>query len=283
MHYNKAMKVIDGHTHIFPPEIIRKRDRIAERDPGFGLIYKDRRSRMADLDDLLAYMRRCEINACVICGFPFRDNGLLALQNDYLLEAGRANTDIWPLVAINTEDETAALQEMDRCLKKGAIGAGEIAFYDRGLGQEELQSLDNLAEFLERKNAVLLLHVNEQVGHPYKGKAVAELAQIVKFVERHRLLTTVLAHLGGGLCFYEFMPEIKDAFSRVFYDTAATPFLYSNEVYGFIERFLYGKTIFGSDFPLLSFRMYEENMVSVQEDRREMVLHSNARRAFGKS
>ena len=112
------MKVIDAHTHIFPPEIIAKRDKIAQNDPGFGLIYKDRGSRMADLDDLLAYMRRCGIAACVICGFPFKDKGLLAMQNDYLMEVGRSNSNIWPLAAIDTADEATALHEMDRCLKK---------------------------------------------------------------------------------------------------------------------------------------------------------------------
>ena len=277
------MKVIDAHAHIFPPEIIEKRDRIAEKDPGFAVIYKDRGSRMATLDDLLDYTRRCEIDGCVICGFPFKDKGLLTLQNDYLIEAQMAGTDVWPLVAINTDDEEAALGEIDRCLRKGAAGAGEIAFYDRPLGRRELQSLDSLAQLLESRDAALMLHINEQVGHTYKGKIAVDLPEVVRFVERHRDLRIVLAHLGGGLCFYEFMPEIKQVFARVFYDIAASPLLYSKELYPFIERFLHDKTIFGSDFPLLSFARYKDNLMSFRKERREMVLYSNARRAFGRA
>ena len=50
------MSVLDGHTHIFPPELIRKRDRIAGHDRGFAAIYGDRRARMADGGGLAAYM-----------------------------------------------------------------------------------------------------------------------------------------------------------------------------------------------------------------------------------
>jgi uncharacterized protein len=285
MHYNniEEMKLIDAHVHIFPPEIIEKRDQITEKDPGFGALYKDRRSRMATLDDLLAYMRRCAIDGCVVCGFPFRDKGLLALQNDYLIQAQQVHISLWPLVAINVADEETALSEIERCLKKGAAGAGEIAIYDSGLGRRELESLDSLARILESRNATLMLHVNEQVGHPYKGKSAIDLPEIVRFVQRHHDLKIILAHLGGGLCFYEFMPEIKKSFAKVFYDTAASPFLYSDEVYRFIEEFLHDKTIFGSDFPLLSFPKYESNLMSFREEKREMLFYSNARRAFGRA
>ncbi len=277
------MKTIDGHVHIFAPEIIEKRDEIAEKDPGFAVIYQDRRSKMADLDGLIQYMSACELEGCVVCGFPFKDRGLLSLENDYLLETLVSHPTTFPLVAIDIGDEQAALAELERCLKRGAAGAGEIAFYDRTLGTRELRSLDEVARLLASSNAALMLHVNEQVGHPYKGKITIDLLEIVKFVERHRDLRIVLAHLGGGLCFYEFMPEIKETFSRVFYDTAASPLLYSNEVYRFIDLFLSEKTVFGSDFPLLSYPRYKEDLLGLVGGRREMVLCSNARRAFDRA
>jgi uncharacterized protein len=277
------MKLIDAHTHIFPPEIIEQRDKIAEKDPGFAAIYKDRMSRMATFDELLAYKTTSAIDGCVVCGFPFRDEGLLVLQNDYLLEARKADRGMWPLVVVNAADEEKAAAEMERCLAKGAVGVGEMAYYDTGLGRRELESLDSLAQILESRNAALMLHVNEQVGHEYKGKMKMDPPEIVRFVERHRNLKIVLAHLGGGLCFYEFMPEIKESFAGVFYDTAASPFLYSKEVYRFIEQFLHEKVIFGSDFPLLTFRRYEDHLMGFGEEEREKVLYSNARRTFDRA
>ncbi|MCX7966391.1 MAG: amidohydrolase family protein, partial [Syntrophorhabdaceae bacterium] len=88
------------------------------------------------------------------------------------------------------------------------------------------------------------------------------------------------AHLGGGLCFYEFMPEVKEAFKNVFYDTAASPFLYSNDIYKFLGKFLKEKVIFGTDYPLLTTKRYLKGMETLDLETQEMILSKNARRLF---
>ena len=128
---------------------------------------------------------------------------------------------------------------------------------------------------------MLLLHVNEQVGHHYDGKMAVDFVEVSRFVADHQDLTMILAHMGGGLCFYEFMPEIRRAFSRVFYDTAAMPYIYSNEIYRFIDTFIPEKTLFGSDYPLLSFKRYETGFGVLNRETRERVLEKNTRRVFG--
>ena len=39
------------------------------------------------------------------------------------------------------------------------------------------------------------------------------------------------AHWGGGLPFYALMPEVEDSLSNVYFDSAASPFLYDASVF----------------------------------------------------
>ena len=91
------MQVLDGHTHIFPPEMIRQREKIAGRDRGFAAIYGDSRSRMADADGLVAYMDREGVDRVVTGCFPFTDAARIRLANDYVLDMARKDARIIPL------------------------------------------------------------------------------------------------------------------------------------------------------------------------------------------
>ena len=275
------MPVLDAHAHLFPPEIIRDRRTLAQRESAFSLIYGNERSPMVDYEGLAAYVAEQQIENVVCCSFPFRDPGLLSQCNDYILEAARRDTCIIPFVMVGLENGESALQEAERCLKLGARGIGEVAFYERGFGSCERERLHELAAYMEGEKLILQLHMNEQVGHTYKGKVEIDFQEVVRFIEMHPNLDTIFAHLGGGLCFYEFMPEIKKLFTRVYYDLAATPYLYSKEIYPYIERFLPDKVLFGSDFPLLSFNRYRTEMSAMGAEGREKVCYWNGRRLFG--
>jgi len=66
-------------------------------------------------------------------------------------------------------------------------------------------------------------------------------------------LPIVCAHWGGGLPFYALMPEVKQAMNNVFFDTAASPLLYSPEIYHQVTQLVGAdKILFGSDYPLLA-------------------------------
>ena len=61
-----------------------------------------------------------------------------------------------------------------------------------------------------------------------------------------------MTHWGGGIIFYEMMKEVSELMSNVFYDTAATPLLYKNEIFGASLNIIGAKKIlFGSDYPLI--------------------------------
>ena len=275
------MQVLDGHTHIFPPELIRQREKIAGHDKGFAAIYGDSRSRMADGDGLVAYMDREGIDRAVTGCFPFRDAARIRLANDYVLDMARKDTRIIPFILVDRDDEDKALAEARRCFEQGARGVGEIAWYDRPFGARERKSIDALARYMEQTGMVLLMHLNEPVGHRYPGKTEADFGEVAAFVEAHPALKIILAHLGGGICFYELMPEVRKAFSLVYYDLAASPFLYSDDLYRFAAAFLPDKVLFGSDYPLLTLSRYKPRIDGLGDEVKEKFLWGNGRRLFG--
>lgn len=276
------MELIDCHTHIFPPEIISKRTEAITRDNRFASIYRGSKERLVDAEGLKDYMRLNSVSACVACAFSFRDSGLMRLSNDYIIEASRQDKRIVPFIAVDFDRQKEAIKEIERCFRGGAKGIGEIGFYEKKLGIKEIKRLEGMAEFAEHTGCVVMLHVNEQIGHTYNGKMPVDLVALTDFISRHRNMKIILAHLGGGLCFYEFMPEVKDAFENVYYDIAAAPFIYSDDIYRFIGRFLTKKILFGTDFPLLTTKRYKRGLMTINRREREAIFYKNAGRLFGR-
>jgi hypothetical protein len=65
-------------------------------------------------------------------------------------------------------------------------------------------------------------------------------------------LKIVCAHWGGGLPFYALMPEVAKALANVFFDTAATVFLYKREIFEQVSGIIGSdKILFGTDYPLM--------------------------------
>jgi hypothetical protein len=67
------------------------------------------------------------------------------------------------------------------------------------------------------------------------------------------------------------MPEVREVMKNVYYDTAATPYLYRSEIYSTALKIIGAeKIIFGSDYPLLGVERYKniiEQEIIVPEDR----------------
>jgi predicted TIM-barrel fold metal-dependent hydrolase len=116
--------------------------------------------------------------------------------------------------------------------------------------------LDKLAPLMEiclDKDLPFLMHTNEPVGHLYPGKTPNTLKQIYALVTRFPENKIVLAHWGGGIFFFNLLKkEVKDHLKNVYFDTAASPFLYDPSIYRYaVEIAGVDKILFGSDFPLL--------------------------------
>ncbi|MHB1294950.1 MAG: amidohydrolase family protein [Anaerolineae bacterium] len=278
------MHVIDMHTHIFPPELIAAREHLRERDRWFGLLYANPRARLASAEDLLASMESAGVAASVAFGFAFLDQGLCRLCNDYVLDAAQRHPGrILPLAVANPLAGARALADVREALDAGAIGIGELMPDGQGFHLEETCLLDPLMELARAAGALVMLHVNEQVGHGYAGKGCQGPQEAYALAQRYPENVLVLAHWGGGLPFYELMPEGRVALHNVYYDTAASLYLYDAAVFRHVHAWAPNKVLLGSDYPLIRQKRFVEHVYSAGLDAEglQRVLGGNALALLG--
>ena len=79
---------IDAHVHVFPPEMIARREAYLPRDDRFAALYSSPRARMATADEVVAQMDETGVAQSIVFGFPFEDQGLCRMVNDYVLGGG---------------------------------------------------------------------------------------------------------------------------------------------------------------------------------------------------
>ena len=254
--------IIDCHTHIFPDEVRKDRQAFCKRDQGFAAIYRDPKSRMASVEELIDSMDAAGVEKSVVCGFSWSDPGLCVLHNQYLLESAAKHSHrfiVFLSLPLTNPDWSA--RELEQGLKGGARGVGEIAFYRRAVTSRDIDAMKPVLALLEKKGIPLLLHTNETLGHPYPGKGKTRLERFYEIILAFPRLRILLAHWGGGLPFYELMPEVARAMTNVYYDTAASPFLYSKKIYAVVSQIVGPeKILFGSDFPLISPQRYLQEL-----------------------
>jgi|YNPNPStandDraft_1061719.scaffolds.fasta_scaffold04360_4 predicted TIM-barrel fold metal-dependent hydrolase len=276
--------IIDFHTHIFPPDVIDRREELLQRDRAFSLLYRDPRARMVTAEGLLGAMDRAGIEGAVACGFGWKDSGLRRATNEYLLEASvRHAGRLYPFTATPVGGGRGMVEEASLWLDRGMRGIGEVAFYVRGMTERAFGVMDGLAQLAQSYDVPLLLHVNEPVGHPYPGKIHVRLEALYRFVSRHQETKIVLAHWGGGLCLYELMPSVAKVCGMLYYDTAASPFLYRPMIYRIaLEIVGPERVLFGSDYPLIAPSRYFEEMRSagMPEEAVRRILGENASRVL---
>jgi len=147
------------------------------------------------------------------------------------------------------------------------------------LGDKE--ATQPIVEALRKHKLILLTHASEPVGHDYPGKGIITPDRLYPFITSFPDLTIVCAHWGGGLPFYALMPEVKQAMKNVFFDTAASPFLYCPQVYNQVIQLVGAdKILFGSDYPLLAQTqlLQEINSTDLSEEAKSLILSGNAQR-----
>lgn len=272
--------IVDFHTHIFPPEVIERRSEFSKKDSCFDHIYGNPSARMVSAEGLVTALDEEGVDKAVVFGFPWKDSGLCRLANDYLLEAKRRHPDrILPFYTPSLAGGSRTVQRALRAIEEGMQGIGEVAFYKAGMGKRQWSYLRSLAEMAREKDVPLLLHANESVGHDYPGKTDMRLRDLWRFIEETEGLTLVLAHWGGGLFFYELMKSVRKRSANVYYDTAASPFLYAPSVYRIAVEILGpDRILFGSDFPLIRPSRYRREMEEggLPADAQAMILGRNA-------
>lgn len=277
--------VIDFHTHLFPAVIRQKRERFFDGESAFRLLYASPKSRLVGAEETIAVMDEQGVDKSVVFGFPWRRAETFKRQNDYIMEAVTKYPD--RLIGFCCFDPASpeAVRETQRCLEGGLSGVGELAFYESGIDDPTLERLAPVMEICREKGVPVLIHTNEPVGHMYPGKTPNTLAQIYALAKRFLENRIVLAHWGGGIFFYKLLKrEVRETLRNVYFDTAASPFLYGPEIWPLAGQMAgVDRILFGTDFPLLKparyFREMQESGLSGRDI--ERICGGNAEHLLG--
>jgi predicted TIM-barrel fold metal-dependent hydrolase len=265
--------IIDCHTHLFPEKIRKHRETYFSDEPAFQTLYQSPKSRLIGAREMLAAMDDGQVNKSVIFGFPWKNEGRFKRHNDYISEVVSRYPERFIGLGCFDPFSGGAAEETQRCLEEGGLsGIGELAFYQSGIENASLARLEPVMEICRDRNLPVLIHTNEPVGHQYPGKTPNTLAQIYRLVDAFPQNSIVLAHWGGGLFFFSLLKrEVRQRLNRVYFDTAASPYLYDPSVYRLaVELVGAEKILFGSDFPLLPPATYFDEMKTAGLSSQEM-------------
>ena len=272
---------VDCHCHILPPDFIRRHNELSQRDATYAALFPNPDGRIADADSLLRDMDSAGIGHAVVMGFGWTDPEIAATVNDYLIAASAAHPHhISAFASVNPAWGDAAVTETRRCLDAGAVGLGEIHADTQGFDIGDQAVMAPIMALLREKSLPITVHASEPVGHLYPGKGQTTPDKLLQFASNFPENRIIMAHLGGGLPFYEAMPEVGRALSNVWYDTAALPYLYrASAIRAAVATAGAHAILFGTDYPLLPHRRVLELVESagLSAPDADAILSGNAR------
>jgi len=274
--------IIDFHTHIFPPRLRENREGYLGRDPCFDLLYGDPKTKLATADELIANMDKEGIDVSVVLNIGWCSHELCLETNDYIMEAiAQYPNRLVGFCAVQPLASEKALVELERCVRGGVKGIGELRCDTQGFDLADEAIMGPVAQVAKEHHLVLLTHSSEPVGHFYPGKGAITPDILYRFIQSFPDLSVVCAHWGGGLPFYALMPEVSKALSNVYFDTAASPFLYQDAIFEHVVGIIGAdKILYGSDHPLIGQNRIVQSIraLKLPEAAKSMILGGNAER-----
>ena len=263
----------------------KNRNKYIDSDPCFAILYSNKNAKLATADELIDSMDKAGIDISVIVNIGWTTHELCVETNDYILESvARYPQRLIGFCAVQPNSCEAAIAEIERCARGGIRGVGEMRPDMQLFDIRDAEVMEPLVKVLTEHKLILLTHASEPVGHDYSGKGSITPDVLYPFITSFPDLTIVCAHWGGGLPFYALMPEVKEAMSNVFFDTAASPFLYTPQVYTQVVQLVGAdRILFGSDYPLLTQArlLGEIRSLDLPKEEIDLILSGNAQGLLG--
>ena len=277
--------IVDTHCHILPESFAGRWQELAGRDATFAALFPAAGGRMATAGKLVAEMAGAGVEHSVVVGFGWTDLGVARESNDYILGAAADYPrQLTGFCAVNPAWGLAARAEVERCAAAGARGIGELHPDTQGFDLADYRTMAPLMELARQGDLPVLVHCSEPVGHSYPGKGQTTPDKVYRFIRNFPENVIIGAHWGGGLAFYGLMPELPGELAKVYFDTAASPFLYRKEVFAMAAQTIGAdKILLGSDYPLLRQRRLLSQVETCGLDAADQaaILGGNAARLLG--
>ena len=272
--------IIDSHCHILPPDFAGRHHELAIRDRTYAALFPQPGARMASAERLQNAMSASGVDHGVVLGFGWTDRELAKEANDYLATSvSESGGSLTGFCSVNPAWGPEALAEIERSADAGLRGIGELHPDTQGF---DITDRSLMLPFMELAHALgfpVLVHASEPVGHNYPGKGRTTPDKLYRFIKNFPENVIICAHWGGGLAFYGLMPELPGELANVYFDTAASPFLYSGDIFEIAAKTIgHDKILLGTDFPLLRHdRLLEQvNTAHLSDEARGAILGGNA-------
>lgn len=248
--------VVDAHCHILPGSFRERYEELAAKDATFAALFPKPNPKMATSEGLLEAMDGAGVSHAVVMGMGWKTQGVAREVNDYLAEAAAGEPGrLTGFGSVNPAWGQEAAAEIRRCADMGLRGVGELHPDTQGFEIADAVVMGPIMGELLGLGWPLVVHSSEPVGHLYPGKGSTTPDRLYKFIAAFPNNVIVCAHWGGGLPFYYMMPEVPKVLSNVYFDSAASPFLYGPEVFERVAQLTGAERIlFGTDYPLINHR-----------------------------
>lgn len=192
---------------------------------------------------LLFDMNEAGIRHAVLQGWYWENHASCLEHNKFYASCIKAYPSRFSAFAtIHPAAGDAALDEVRRAKASGFVGLGELSPHAQNvpLSDPIWRKILKLAGELRMP---VNLHVTDPESTTFPGRVDTPLADFITLARDFPQTNFILAHWGGGLAW----SQEALALPNVWFDTAASPLLYSAEVW---KNAPPGRVLFGSDYPL---------------------------------
>lgn len=256
--YVKKYKIWDSHVHLFPPEIYENWEKYAKMDSWFAQLTKTpknpkaTREAWANCHEAIDCATKAGVDGLVMQGWYWNDPELMVMHNDYMAQCMTQYPNrLKGFISINPKFKEKAIDEIQRCVSLGFVGIGELGPGGNGYDFNDSDFIDIL-QCARHYKLPVCIHCGELIGGNYAGRDRTNLEPLIDILKVYPDLKLILAHLGGGLPFFEMNKRFKDLFHNVRYDIAANPLLYNiRSIKAVIDIIGPHRLFYGSDFPLV--------------------------------
>lgn len=247
------LMIIDAHCHILPDSFPRRHSELSAADATYASLFPNSNPKMATAEHLIAAMQRDGVDRSVVMGMGWTTYRLARETNDYIIASvAKFPHQLSGFCSVNPAWGIDAVREMERCADAGLLGGGELHPDTQGFDVTDLPAMERLMGQARELAWPVVIHASEPVGHQYPGKGHTTPDKVYHFIQNFPDNVIICAHWGGGLPFYALMPEVPQVLRKVFFDSAASPFLYRPEVFDKVAGLVGAdKMLFGTDYPLI--------------------------------
>ena len=119
--------------------------------------------------------------------------------------AARESSRVRMYVTVNPNDTDHALREIDRCVRRGAIGIKLLASR-----RADDRLLDPIAEAAAERALPVLHHIWQHRRREWPSQEISDGADLARLAARHPNARFILAHIGGGGDYAHTFPAVVD-------------------------------------------------------------------------